>query len=559
MTIFLRDYQKEAISALYSWLETNNGNALLVLPTGSGKSLIQAKIFEDALCWPNQRVLSITHVRELISQNFSQLLKLWPEAPAGIYCSGLDKKQSNHPITFASIQSIYKKIEEIGWRDLIVIDECHLVGDHDKTMYRTFLNGMKTINPNVRIIGLSATPFRLKSGYLHEGEGALFSDIAFEITLSKLIKEGFLSPLTSKAAVTQGNTKGMSIKAGEFAIKEVITEFDREELTTAAVNEMMQYGHDRKTWLIFCVSIEHAQHICDALNENGINCETISEKTPAGERARILADFKDGRIRAVTNVAVLTTGLDVPSIDLLVLLRPTMSPGLLIQMCGRAMRLSPGKENGLILDLGGNFERHGPITHIKPKNGIRKNEQKKGKTCPKCREVCPIQSMECITCGYIFEGQPLVVKHAKRASHAEVMSDAPVISNQPQWFIVSQTIYEIHEKVGSQNSLKVTYIIPHNRISEYVCFGHSGYAREKAVSWWLARGGGSTIPRSAREAMERIKEISSIHANKIRAKKEDKWLKIVSYSLRPSTSQIRIESGNIKSMAIQEANNVVTA
>lgn len=577
--IELRSYQREAIESLYDWFNKNDtGNPLLVLPTGAGKSLIAAKICEDALSFPNQRVLLLTHVRELIEQNFLALLRLWPEAPAGIYCAGLKKKQAHNPITFASIQSVHKKADLIGWRDLIIIDECHLVGDTDGTMYRTFLTRMQEINPHIRIVGLSATPYRLKTGFLHIGPDAMFSDIAFELPIARLVQEGYLAPLVGKSAVGEVDTKNIALLAGEFSAKEVDEVFNVPAMIKGAVKEIMEFGHGRKSWLLFCISISHAHHVRDAMLEAGIPAATVSQETPSAERAQILADYKAGRIRAITNVSVLTTGFDAPSTDLLVLLRPTMSPGLLVQMAGRGMRLAEGKENCLVLDFAGNLVRHGPITHIKPpKEGKRKKDDEEGIICPQCRIVSPAETevcecgqilngkkcsqcktvvvasaKECTTCGYVFPGVPREINHSIKASSAEVMSLEPKVSDKPDWFKVLKIFYDLHEKPGVPPSMKVTYKIPHNTVMEWVGFANpKEYPRKLAATWWLSRGGNQPVPLTAEDALGRLEELQFYPA-KIQVKRDGEWKRVMSCNLIKSDIPLSIEIGNLGEQLVQE-------
>lgn len=544
----LRPYQKEAVQALYNWFQQNDhGNPLIVLPTGSGKSLVAAKIFEDALKWPNQRVLNITHVRELISQNYQALIKLWPEAPAGIYSAGLDKRQHQKKIVFAGIQSIYKKAELIGWRDLIIIDEAHLISDSDSGMYRLFIQGMKRINPDMKIIGLSATPWRLKSGLLHKGTNALFNAIAYELPLTRLVKEGYLSPLVNKAAMVQGDTSSISLKGGEFAIREAANAFDRQTLTTAAVDEMLALGADRKSWLVFCILKEHAEHVKDCLLEKGISAACVTDDTPSAERARILQDFKAGRIRALTNVGIATTGFDAPAVDLIAMLRPTMSAGLLVQMLGRGMRIAEGKKDCLVLDFAGNLEMHGPVTHISPPEGVRKKTDRDGKMCQSCRTINPFAATECIDCGAPFarESGPRKIKHSTRASHAEVMSDAPQITDVPIWLDVNHCSYEIHNKPGSPPSLKVAYNCKPHYVLEWVAFARSGYPGEKAKEWWVKHGGQMPVPGTTADAMARLPEIAGMKAQRIKVKKDGAWTRIVGYDLVPAVTRLINTGGNL--------------
>jgi hypothetical protein len=200
----LRPYQQAAITSIYGYFEKESGNPLVVIPTAGGKSLVMAAFIDGVLkAWPDQRVLVVTHVRELIAQNHAEMLGLWPEAPAGIYSAGLGRRDARARILFAGIQSIHDKATRIGHADLVLIDEAHLIPGRSNTMYRRFLNDLQAINPALKVIGLTATPFRLDSGMLHEGENALFTDIAYEVSVRDLIDQGYLSPLISKQTQTR--------------------------------------------------------------------------------------------------------------------------------------------------------------------------------------------------------------------------------------------------------------------------------------------------------------------------------------------------------------------
>ena len=160
-----RPYQVEAIESIYHFFEQNKeGNPMIAMPTGTGKSIVIGgfvrSIFEH---WPGQRVIKLTHVKELIEQNFDKLIRLWPTAPAGIYSASLNRRDIA-PITYAGIASVWKKAEEFGHVDIALVDECHLVSEKDGTMYQTFFKGLRKINPALRVIGLSATCYRLGHG-----------------------------------------------------------------------------------------------------------------------------------------------------------------------------------------------------------------------------------------------------------------------------------------------------------------------------------------------------------------------------------------------------------
>lgn len=494
----LRPYQQSAITAIYNYFEDHHGNPLVVIPTAGGKSLVMASFIDGVLkAWPDQRILIVTHVRELIAQNHAEMLGLWPEAPAGIYSAGLGRRDVEARILFAGIQSIHRRPAEIGHCDLILIDEAHLIPGKENTMYRRFLDRMTRINPKVKVIGLTATPYRLDSGMLHEGENALFSDIAYEVSVRDLIADGYLSPLVSKQPDTTLDVTGVGSRGGEFIASDLQKAVDKDVITSAAVEEIIAYGKDRKSWLAFCSGISHATHVAEEFRRRGISCATIFGDTPKDERDRIIADFKAGKIRALASMGVLTTGFNAPAVDLVAMLRPTKSAGLYVQMAGRGTRLAPGKQDCLVLDFAGNVKRHGPIDLVKPKRPGSGDGEAPVKVCPDCDSIVAAAALECPDCGFIFPARQ--VKVAPTASTLAVLSSAK--SRRPEWLQVSDISYQRHNKPGGRPSLKVTYQCGLSWHSEWICLEHTGYPRTKAEIWWRERAPGIPVPRSVDAAL----------------------------------------------------------
>ena len=494
----LRPYQQSAIAAIYSYFEDKNGNPLVVIPTAGGKSLVMASFIDGVLkAWPDQRILIVTHVRELIAQNHAEMLGLWPEAPAGIYSAGLGRRDVEARILFAGIQSIHRRPAEIGHCDLILIDEAHLIPGKENTMYRRFLDRMKRMNPRVKVIGLTATPYRLDSGMLHEGDNALFSDIAYEVSVRDLIEDGYLSPLVSKQPDTKLDVTGVGSRGGEFIASDLQKAVDKDVITSAAVEEIIAYGKDRKSWLAFCSGVSHATHVAEEFRRRGISCATIFGDTPKEERDRIIADFKAGKIRALASMGVLTTGFNAPAVDLIAMLRPTKSAGLYVQMAGRGTRLAKGKENCLVLDFAGNVKRHGPIDLVKPKRPSSGDGDAPVKVCPDCDSIVAAAALECPDCGFIFPARK--VKVAPTASTLAVLSSAK--SRRPEWLQVNDVTYHRHDKQGGRPSLKVTYQCGLARHTEWICLEHTGYPRTKAEMWWRERAPGVPVPRSVDAAL----------------------------------------------------------
>jgi DNA repair protein RadD len=512
--ITLRPYQQAAITEIFSWWEKRPGNALIVLPTGTGKSLVVADTCRRCLEWPGTRILVLTHVRELIRQNAEELLRLWPEAPIGINSAGLGKRDYRSQIVFCGIQSVHDHATRFGKVDIVLVDEAHLIPRTSNTMYRKFLRELEVINPYLKVVGLTATPYRLDSGRLDEGEGAIFDGIAYEYGMRRAVEEGYLSPLVSKATETKLDVTGVATRGGEFVAGDLERAVDVDAINRAVVNETIALGQDRKAWLFFCAGVKHAEHIRDLVREQGYTCENIFGDTPKVERDRIVADFKAGRIRALASMGVLTTGFNVPAVDLIALARPTKSPGLYVQICGRGSRLAAGKTNCLILDFARNIERHGPVDLINPKKPRRGEEGGEApvKTCPSCECFVPISARECVECGYEFpKPEP---KIDRSASTLAVMS-----TGKPQAVRVSAISYHEHRKVTDPNApptLRVDYrcgLVTHR---EWVALEHKGYARQKAVSWWISRRGSLPAPASVADALRRTNELAAVEEIQLR-------------------------------------------
>ncbi|WP_435008010.1 DEAD/DEAH box helicase [Tundrisphaera lichenicola] len=531
----LRDYQQRAIEGLFQYFEHASGNPLIVAPTGSGKSVIIGALCKLILeTWPDQRLMVLSHVKELLEQNYGKIVSFWPKAPAGLYSAGLGQKSPRDPITVASIQSAFRKPHIFGWRDLLLIDECHLLSPDSDGMYRQFIDGLKEINPRLKVVGLTATAYRLKTGMLHEGKGRLFTDIAVEISLQELLEAGHISPLISKSSVVQADLSEVGMIAGEFNARDSETAMDKEALTAAALDEVFALAGDRRSWLFFCAGVGHAEHVAEALRLRGVDAATVTGETPDEERDAILKAFKAGTLRAVTNANVLTTGFDAPNIDLLVLLRPTTSPGLYTQILGRGMRTAPGKRNCLVLDYAGNIERHGPITHVKPPRaagtrGKRESHERSCLICPDCRMASPLGALECADCGREFT-PPERINHGTTASTGEVMAlgDLP----QPylgEWMRVDSVSYHKHEKPDKIPTMRVEYHCGINTYREWICLEHApGFARGKAVDWWKRRSPVEP-PDSIGIALYYADALKKTFA--IRVKKGEKFWEITGYDL----------------------------
>lgn len=542
MALTLRPYQRAALDSLFGfWGENPTSNPLLVVPTGGGKSLIIGKGMEEMFeAEPQTRIVQVTHVKELIEQNYAELLGIWPWAPAGIYSASLNRREAQAQILFCGIQSVFNKASKIGHVDLLMVDEAHLIPRDTSTMYGRFIADLKAINPNLLVLGLTATPYRLDSGRLDEGDEKLFDAVAYEITIRELMDGGFLAPLVSKATSTVLDTKNVAKRGGEFVAAALQAAVDKHPITKAAVDEIVAWGTfeeaPRRSWLCFCTGVEHALHVRDEIRDRGFTCETISGETDVGERRRIIADFKAGKIRCLTNANVLTTGFNAPGVDLVAMLRPTESASLYVQMVGRGTRcigpdieasIRNGKADCLVLDFAGNVRKHGPVDRVRPKAAGKGQGDAPVKECPECSSLIFAGLRECPDCGHIFERD--VEKNIKRTADA-----VPILStSKPEWIAVNKRVMYRHEKPGSTPSIRVDYVcgmVPHR---EWICPEHEGYARGKFERWWKDHGGQEPIPAGIDSTLARVGELREVAEIRIRA--NGKYWEIVGRKLvRPT-------------------------
>lgn len=532
--MLLRPYQQAAIDAVYEHLRTRDDNPCAVIPTAGGKTPIMATICRDAVVQWNGRVLILAHVKELLEQTADKLRAVCPEVDFGIYSAGLKRRDTNNPIIIAGIQSVYRRACELDAFDLVMVDEAHLIPLDGDGMYRQFLADAKVVNPNLRVIGFTATPFRLKNGSICTPDGFL-NHICYEVGVRELIRDGYLCPLVTKAGRSKADTDELHVRGGEFIADEVESLMDQESLVQAACAEIAQYTTDRNSCLIFASGVQHGMHIVDTLHRHhNISCGFVSGDTPSAQRDETLQRFKSGQLKYLCNVNVLTTGFDAPHIDCVALVRPTMSPGLYYQMVGRGFRLHPSKENCLVLDFGNNVLRHGPVDQIK----ITQRESGAGtapaKECPECQAVIAAGFSTCPQCGYVFP-PPDRQKHDAKASEEGILSGQVTMT----MYEVKDISYSVHVKRGADEdaprTLRVDYLVGWNLYkSEWICLEHSGYARGKAVAWWKRRSS-DPVPDSIERAVEIALGggLAATTAITVRSVTGEQYERIIDYQLGP--------------------------
>lgn len=499
-----RPYQERSLELIWQYFASGKtGNPLICYPTGTGKSLIPAIFIQRIMeHYPDQRFLLLTHVAELISQNAEVMRLVWPNCPLGIFSAGLKSKQPFFPIVYAGIQSAIKDPARFGKRDIIFIDEAHLISQDESSQYLTFLSVMKLINPSVKIIGLTATPFRMGQGLITDG--GVFTDIIHDLTsmdeFNKLITDGYLCPLVPKRTKTE-LSRDVGITNGDFISSQLQKVNDIQEVTYAALREAVEVGHDRKSWLIFSSGIEHADHIANMLTSFGIDCASVHSKQHSEYNKKAIEAFKSNELRAIVNYSKLTTGFNHPNIDIICDFRPTISVPLHIQKLGRGTRPANGKKDCLVLDFARNVPNLGPINDpIVPRKKGTKEGDVPVKICEACGTYNHARVRYCTGCGNEFQFQVKIV--AKAGTEEIIKSDIPVVEN----FNVTNAVYSKKQKDGKPAYIQVQYFCGLRAFKEFLFPEGVRYAKHLFHTWWQQRHI-SEPPTTTDQALKFISEL----------------------------------------------------
>jgi DNA repair protein RadD len=349
-----RSYQVEAINAAVAFFQSNERyNAFEILPTGSGKSVVIANIAKRL----EGKTIVFQPSKEILEQNFMKFISYGFRA--GIYSASAGKKNID-TITFATIGSVHKKKHLFKDVKHIIIDECHLVNANDG-MYNDFIKSI----PNAKVLGLTATPYRLSTDFegaqlkfLNRTNPRIFSKVLYYIQNNTLFDAGHLAKLEyfNIDAVDRSKLK-MNSSGTDFTEASLREYYRQINLPKTTIDTSLRLLAKRKNLLVFCSLISEANEVCAGIPGSVV----LTGDTETKERERILSQFKKGMIRCVINVGVLTTGFDYPELETVLIARSTMSLALYYQIVGRAMRPHPNKETAWIVDLGGNINLFGKI------------------------------------------------------------------------------------------------------------------------------------------------------------------------------------------------------
>lgn len=502
-------YQSEATDATFDYWRRGGGNGVIVLPTGAGKSptigMVAKRTYEDLGC----RVCVATHRSELVEGDADNIRMVWPNAPIGVYAAGLFKR-SVSGVTVGMINSIYNKAELIGPVGLLVIDEAHRVPTGKKSMYGDFIGEMMKISPKMRILGLTATPFRTDQGRITTGPFKVFDSIVYRAEIRRLIDEGYIAPLVPAQNSHEIDTRGMKVQAatGDFSEADIVEASNRTEVNEAACSDVhRELLSGRTSAMMFAADVAHAHALCAGMRERGVTAAVVTGATSRTERDMIYRAFKARRLSVIVSVDVLTTGFDAKNVDVIAVVRPIGSVVLWIQVLGRGCRIEEFKFDCRVLDYAGNTARNGTIDD--PKIKENRDEQRKSaggmrkKFCAHCEAECPANAPICKECGLPFgEAENADEETEDDATGlTKVASTMPLISDGTGTTLEEYRVERIeYAQINATRArpyamMRVDYFgcqigLPNARIkkitSEMVCLEHpiGEMARSMSTRWW---------------------------------------------------------------------------
>ncbi|MFZ3409044.1 DEAD/DEAH box helicase [Vibrio chagasii] len=355
----LRPYQADSVKSVIHYFRKHQTPAVLVLPTGAGKSLVIAELARLA----KGRVLVLAHVKELVEQNHEKYEGYGLKG--SIFSAGLGRKETDQQVVFASVQSVVRNLDSFSNQfSLLVIDECHRVPDEKNSSYQKVITHLRENNSGIKVLGLTATPYRLGMGWIYQyhtrgqvrsEEPRFFRDCIFELPIRYLLDEGFLTParMIDAPVLSYDFSQLKPASTGRYKEAELDMVIEQSKRATPQiVDQIIHLAQDKLGIMVFAATVRHAQEILGLLPQG--EAAIVIGDTPTLERDQIINDFKERKIKFLVNVSVLTTGFDAPHVDLIAILRPTESISLYQQIVGRGLRLSQGKKECLVLDYAGN-------------------------------------------------------------------------------------------------------------------------------------------------------------------------------------------------------------
>jgi DNA repair protein RadD len=503
-----RDYQIRAVAAIQSELRRKN-SCLLAAPCAAGKTII----FSEITQWLHRygrRTLILMDRHTLVEQNVEKLCQWIDRSEIGIACATSGLKQLSPPVVVGSRQTLAGLLSRRSdwFFHLVIIDESHLMSPvENDSQYWQIIRILRDKNPNLRILGCTATPYRLLSGKIY-GPGKLFSDLDFSISTAKLIGCGYLNPLRWKIRQSDLLAQLDAVKkssTGDLNEADQAAVLGQAKFVEGVYEAWAEHCRDKKT-AIYALTISHAEAIAAVFEQHGIHAELIHSKLSTPEVKARVRRFSDGQ-GVIINCSILAIGSDIPSISAVILARRTLSTALFFQIVGRGARLYPGKSECLVIDLCGNALIHG----IDPDNPVLQVRGEESKTppikiCPMCEEPCSVSAKRC-KCGFEFPTpEPAENKPVRQGESLGKLVDFQGF----QTLRCDHVQYKLGKTKRGVNIILVFYYGSGELLAkQFLCAGwkHGRAERHKAIAHWIERGGGRPVPNGSREFMARIGEL----------------------------------------------------
>lgn len=559
MNYTLRPYQEEALKVIWDAIPTDQF-ILIYAVCGAGKTILASELMKRLLIqWPFIRIAFIAQRSVLITQTRDKLLKVWPDAvdKIGIASKGVENVvNTDLPITIGTIQTLINKVNTTSPFDLIICDESHHWPPMNiESQYKTFYETMVRYNPKVRVLGITGSPFRLRHGYSYGtackyGNVNLFPDLHYRISISDLQKDGYLCGYRAKATTNISSDLAGVRKTGDYNIGDLSAVMSKQQHVGSALLALNEHASDRKHVVVFAVTIAHAEKLREAFGEQAT---IIHSELPDSERLKALEDFETGRRRVIINVSILGEGWDSPSIDCIIMCRPTMSPVIFIQQVGRGLRPHPDKTDVLILDLANNCQTHGDPNNPRieiPGRTKKKEivvEEKKVKTCPNCDEVVEPRATICMVCGWEF---------VTERNDPVVLTDYKFVKQKSASMVAEISDIEMSKYVSKKGNLMIKAVItawvpgsinPHF-INHFMILGDEGhpYAISKSRAAWR-KITGDEPPKSAQEGIERQEEFKTALGTHgwVEICEENKFMKIERWKVDPPPDDYLIQAQEV--------------
>ena len=478
----LRYYQEEAKQAIKNEFARGERTALFCIPTGGGKTPVLVDMLREMFeCEPHEKFLALSHTKELVRQGTESYAR-FTGRQASVYSASLGRKEIG-AVTFGQIQSVSRARYKLNRIRCVLIDECDRIPPDGDGQYQSLIKELSVVNPDLFIIGCTATPYRMGSGLVY-GEGRLFNKLCYDAKVLDLISHGYLCKLNGKQFDRPTCLTNVSRAGGDYNQGELDAAMAADvEVIDKSVAEIASYRNERKGCIIFASGEKHGLLVQEAFRRIGLELPFVTGNTPSSERDDVVARFSRMELWGIININVYTVGFDVPHVDLIAMLRPTKSAALYYQTAGRGFRIFPGKTDCVILDFAGNIQEHGPIDtlneRIKMKKKRKSDQEMPQKICEACGEPNAIGALICVKCSHPFPPRKIV-------NHTEDATNQQPLTVLTKLKVTAMRAFRHANKNGGPSTIRLDFFDGYLKVaSKWLTISQEGnpYARRTSLLW----------------------------------------------------------------------------